>query len=151
MKKWKLWVGWHGSSCWLLCLCVLCFVFYAAFKTIQCSWVSPYFILKKMKIMSYVFWQVSLLIKLRQEKITTGKKGTVIWPSVGINLRLTLSRLQNNPQIWGNFFSSCAVVSVFYSGRKYVLVLHTTYVLRVPYSCSVVLVFLVLAGNGFWC
>jgi hypothetical protein len=26
-KKWKLWVGWHGSSCWLLCLCVLCFVF----------------------------------------------------------------------------------------------------------------------------
>ncbi len=22
-------VGWHGSSCWLLCLCVLCFVFCA--------------------------------------------------------------------------------------------------------------------------
>ncbi len=21
--------GWHGSSCWLLCLCVLCFVFFA--------------------------------------------------------------------------------------------------------------------------
>jgi hypothetical protein len=32
-----------------------------------------------------------------------------------------------------------------------VLVLHTTYVLRVPYSCGVVLVFLVLAGNSFWC
>jgi hypothetical protein len=31
------------------------------------------------------------------------------------------------------------------------LVLHTTYVLRVPYSCGVVLVFLVLAGNSFWC
>ncbi len=41
----------------------------------------------KMKIMSYVFWQVSLSIKLRPEKITTGKKGTVVWPSVGINLR----------------------------------------------------------------
>jgi hypothetical protein len=30
-----------------------------------------------------------------------------------------------------------------------VLVLHTTYVLRVPCSCGVVLVFLVLAGNFF--
>ena len=40
-EKWKLWVGWHGSSCWLLCLCVLCFVFCAASKTIQCSQVSP--------------------------------------------------------------------------------------------------------------
>ncbi len=37
---------------------------------------------------------------------------------------------------------SCAVVSVFGSGGKYVLVLHTTtYVLRVQYSCGVVLVF----------
>jgi hypothetical protein len=31
------------------------------------------------------------------------------------------------------------------------VVLHTTYVLRVPYSCGVVLVFLVLAGNSLWC
>ena len=39
-------------------------------------------------------------------------------------------------------FFSCAVVSVFGSGGKYVLVLHTTtYVLRVQYSCGVVLVF----------
>ena len=30
------------------------------------------------------------------------------------------------------------------------MVLHTTYVLRVPYSCGVVLVFLVLAGNSFF-
>ncbi len=50
---------------------------------------------------------------------------------------------------WRNLFSSCAVVSVFGSGGKYVLVLHTTYVLRVPYSCGVVLVFFVLAGNRF--
>ena len=48
-------------------------------------------------------------------------------------------------------FFSCAVVSVFCSGRKYVLVLRTPYVLIVPYSCGVVLVFLVLAGNSFWC
>ncbi len=40
----------------------------------------------------------------------------------------------------GFFFCSCAVVSVFGSGRKSVLVLHT-YVLRVKYSCGVVLVF----------
>ena len=86
-EKWKLWVGWHGSSCWLLCLCVLCFVFCAASKTIRCSWVSLYYLIfQKMKIMSYVFWRVSLL---RPEKkstsclsggcaiiITTGKKSS---------------------------------------------------------------------------
>ncbi len=54
---------------------------------------------------------------------------------------------------WRNFFSSCAVVSVFGSGGKQVLVLHT-YVLRVQQStiqlwCCVS--FLVLAGNSFWC
>ncbi len=31
------------------------------------------------------------------------------------------------------------------------MVLHTTYVLRVPYSCGVVFSFLVRAGNGFRC
>ncbi len=41
-SRWR--VGWHGSSCWLLCLCVLCFEFCAASKTIQCSRVSPYLI-----------------------------------------------------------------------------------------------------------
>ncbi len=30
-SRWR--VGWHGSSCWLLCLCVLCFVFCTASKT----------------------------------------------------------------------------------------------------------------------
>jgi hypothetical protein len=58
---------------------------------------------------------------------------------------------------WRNFFSSCAVVSVFGSGGKYVLVLHT-YVLRVQYSCGAVLVFwfwwentcCVLAGGTFF-
>jgi hypothetical protein len=39
---------------------------------------------------------------------------------------------------WRNFFSICAVVSVFGSGGKYVL---HTYVLRVQYSCDVELVF----------
>jgi hypothetical protein len=39
-------------------------------------------------------------------------------------------------------FLSCAVVSFFGSGGKYVLVLHTTtYLLRVQYSCGVLLVF----------
>ncbi len=36
---------------------------------------------------------------------------------------------------------SCVVVSVFGSGGKLVLVLHTTYVLRIQYNCGVVLVF----------
>ncbi len=40
---------------------------------------------------------------------------------------------------WRNFFSSCAVVSVFGSGGKQVLVLHTSYVLRVSYHTVVVL------------
>ncbi len=40
------------------------------------------------------------------------------------------------PVGWRNFFSSCAVFS---SGRKQVLVLHTTYVLRVSYHTVVVL------------
>ncbi len=74
---------------------------------------------------------------------------------------------------WRNFFSSCAVLSVFGSGGKYVLVFilmyleyHTVVVLcqfflvlagnsfcyvRFLYSCGVVLVFLVLVGNSFWC
>ena len=61
-EKWKLWVGWHGSSYWLLCLCVLCFVFCAASKTIWYCRVSPYYLIfKKMKIMSYVFRRVSSL------------------------------------------------------------------------------------------
>ncbi len=46
--------------------------------------------------------------------------------------------------------AGCAVVSVFDSGGKPVLVVYH-YVLGVPYSCGVVLVFLVLAGNSFWC
>ncbi len=55
-------VGWHGSSCWLLCLCVMCFVFCAASKAIRCSLVSPYLIFWKMKIMSYVLWWVPTFV-----------------------------------------------------------------------------------------
>ncbi len=38
------------------------------------------------------------------------------------------------------FFQLCCCFSFFFC-REIVLVLHTTYVLRVPYSCGVVLVF----------
>ncbi len=31
------------------------------------------------------------------------------------------------------------------------MALHTTYVIRVPYNCGVVLVFFVVAGSSFWC
>ncbi len=48
--------------------------------------------------------------------------------------------------------AGCAVVSVFGSGEKYVGFGCTYYyVLGVPYSCGVVLFFLVFAGNSFWC
>jgi hypothetical protein len=59
--------------------------------------------------------------------------------------RLTESQIHSLRVGWRNLISSCAVVSVFCSGGQWVLVLHTTYVLRVPYSCGAVLVFLVLA------
>ncbi len=58
--------GWHGSSCWLLCL----FVLYL-FCVLCCLQNNPvfssvtYLICQKMKIMSYVFWRVS---SLRREK-----------------------------------------------------------------------------------
>ena len=56
--------------------------------------------------------------------------------------RQTKKRIHSLRMGWRNLFSSCAVVSVFGSGGKYVLVLHTaTYVLTVQYSCGVVLVF----------
>ncbi len=67
-SRWR--VGWHGSSCWLLCLCVLGFVFCAASKTIRCSWVSPYLIFWKINIMSYVFLWVPTFVN----QITTRKK-----------------------------------------------------------------------------
>ncbi len=81
-----------------------------------------------------------------------GKKNQVFFPATTEQniTRVTLA-LRGLEEPF--FISSCAVVSVFCSGRKYVAVLHTTYVLRsiVPWSCGVVLVFLVLAGNSFWC
>jgi hypothetical protein len=51
----------------------------------------------------------------------------------------------------GTFFSSCAVVSVFWFWREIGFGCTYYYVLRVPYSFGVVLVFLVLAGNSFLC
>ncbi len=64
---------------------------------------------------------------------------------------------QNNVQHslhvgWRNFFSSCAVMSVFGSGRKQVLVLFPKYLCTqstIQLWCCVS--FLVLAGNSFWC
>ncbi len=44
----------------------------------ECSRMSPYFIFWKMKILSYIFRQVSSLMKLWLEKITTGKKNTML-------------------------------------------------------------------------
>jgi hypothetical protein len=49
-----------------------------------------------------------------------------------------------------SFFQLCCYVS-FLLWQEIGFGLHTAYVLRVPYSYDVVLVFLVLAGNSFWC
>ncbi len=51
----------------------------------------------------------------------------------------------------GTFFPVVLLRQFFVLAGNRFLVLHTTYVLRVPYSCGVVLVFLVLAGNCYWC
>ncbi len=53
---------------------------------------------------------------------------------------------------WRNLFSSCAVCCVsFWFWQEIEFGCTYYYVLEVPYSCGVVLVFLVLAGNSFWC
>ncbi len=114
-EKWKLWIGWQGSSCWLLCLCVLCFVFCAASKTIWCSRVSPYYLIfQKIKIMSYVFWRVT---SLRPEKkrssrlsggcaiiITTGKKKVLV-----ICLAGARSLLQPEKKKYSRLSGGCAI------------------------------------------
>ncbi len=48
------------------------------------------------------------------------------------------------------FFQLCCCVS-FWFWREKGFGCTYYYVLRVPYSCGVVLVLLVLAGNSFWC
>jgi hypothetical protein len=48
------------------------------------------------------------------------------------------------------FFQLCCCVSVLF-WREIGFGLQTTYVLRVPYSRGVVLGFLVVVGNSFWC
>jgi hypothetical protein len=55
---------------------------------------------------------------------------------------MTEKRIHSLRMGWRNFFSSCAVVSVFwFLARNRFLVLHTNYVLRVQHSCGDVLVF----------
>ncbi len=57
-----------------------------------------------------------------------------------ISVQMTVEQIHPLRVGWWNIFSSFAVVSVFGSGGKQVLVLQT-YVLRVQYSCGIVLVF----------
>jgi hypothetical protein len=78
-------VGWHGSSCWLLCLCVLCFVFCAASKTIniffrlyvstaasktiRCSRVSLYYLI----FQKHENYELCISSSFFVDQITTGK------------------------------------------------------------------------------
>ncbi len=77
-----------------------------------------------------LFYSISLSQPLRTDRMTDGDTNT-----------LAARGLEEH-------FSRCGFVSVFGSGRKQALVL-PTYVLRVQYSCGVVLGFFVLAGNSF--
>ncbi len=52
---------------------------------------------------------------------------------------------------WRNLFSSCAVVPVFCSGGKQVLVVHTTKYLEFHTVVVLCQFLLVLVGNSFWC
>ncbi len=53
---------------------------------------------------------------------------------------------------WRNFFPVVLLCQVFVlAGNRCRFYIHTTYVLRVLYSCGVVLVLLVLVGNSVWC
>ncbi len=99
-----------------------------------------------------IFLQNTLLLYIPLLALTDGqndrerKHSFTLYPSLSPYRQ---TELQTEKQIhslrvgWRNLFSSCAVASVFCSGGKYVLVLHTPYVLRVPYSCGVVLFFLI--------
>ncbi len=55
-----------------------------------------------------------------------------------------------SPGLEEPFFQLCCCVSfLFWQEIGFGCTYY--YVLRVPYNCGVVLVFLVMAGNGFWC
>ncbi len=102
-KKWKLWVGWHGSSCWLLFLCVLCFVFCAASKqssVLKCHHTILYF--EKWK--SWAMFLASFFVdQITTGKITTGKRYSRL--AVGWNKsQITICRLKRQtPTItWKN-------------------------------------------------
>ncbi len=106
------------------------------------SWIILVFLLRTLKEKLPIFLISTLLLHILLLALTDRQN----------HRGMELQRNKYNRCTWaGGTFFSCAVVSVFGSGGKYVLVLHTTYVLRVQYSCGVVLVFLVLAGNSFWC
>jgi hypothetical protein len=64
---------------------------------------------------------------------------------------LTESQIHSLCVDWRNlFFHLCCCVS-FLFWREIGVGCTYYYVLRVPYSCGVVLVLLVVAGNSFWC
>ncbi len=137
-KKWKMKIMGKVARLNIVVTVSVCVVFCvcAASKTIQCSRVSPYFIFWKMKIMSYVFWQISSSIKLRLGKITKGKKGLCkffwwVFSNVTIfhmlkneNYELCFRQVSSLMKLWPEKITT---------GKKITM-----------------LVYLVLWGKGFW-
>ncbi len=116
-EKWKIWVGWHGSSCWLLCLCVLCFVFCAASKTIRCSRVShpTLYVLTLIRKRTYIY-QLTLN-KKRKMKIMGRVARLILLVVVSVYVVFcVLCCLQNNP-----VFSSVTILSHISKSENYEL------------------------------
>jgi hypothetical protein len=66
-----------------------------------------------MKIMSYDFWQISSLIKLRLGKITKGKKGTVL-----VFLNVTIFHILKNEN-YELCFSAGFFIDEIMTGKNY--------------------------------
>ncbi len=89
-----------------------------------------------MKIMSYVFWQISSSIKLRLGKITTGKKGTVLVFLASVLKCHHISYFEN--ENYELCFLAGFFVDEIMTGNNY------------DRKNGTMLVFLVLWGNSFW-
>ncbi len=91
-----------------------------------------------------LFYSTLLALTHRQtDGQTDGETNTLA--SCGLEEPAHASRGLEEP-----FFQLCCCVS-FWFWQEIGFVCTSYYVLEVLYSCGVVLVFLVLAGNSFWC
>ena len=99
------------------------------------------------KYRNHFLFLINTLYSIPLLALTDGQtdRGTNTLASRGLEEPAHASRGLEEP-----FFQLCCCVS-FWFWREIGFGFTYYYVLGVPYSCGVVLVFLVLAGNSFWC